>query len=242
MGWLVLAFLLASCSGGGGGGGGGGGSDSPRLNVSPTSFTFTATQNGTTPAPQEASVSISGGSVFVGIQSSTTGGFVNPTFTITGNTTGKITLTPLSPSFLAPGTHTGTVVVRGCLDQTCSSGDAGGSPVSINVSYTVQAETGLKASPQSLSFTQVKGGAAPIAQTLGLSDTNGASYAWTASIVYQQVTTGWLSINGGQTASGASLPDNLSVSINPTTTVGTLNATIRFTGNGKTLDVPVSYA
>jgi len=109
LGWLVLAFLLASCSGGGGGGGG----DGPRLNVSPTSFTFTAIQNGTTPAAQEAVVSISGGTVAVGIESNSASGFVNATFTVTGQTTGKITLTPLSPSFVSPGTHTGTVVVRG---------------------------------------------------------------------------------------------------------------------------------
>jgi BACON domain-containing protein len=237
MGSLVIAFLLASCSGGGGDGGGGG----PSMSVSPRSFTFTATQGGATPAPQEAGITISGGSVAVGIDSNSASSFVNATFTITGPTTGKITLTPLSPSFVAPGTHTGVVVVRGCLDPFCSTGDAAGSPVSINISYTVQPQTGLRASPQSLSFTQLKGGAAPVAQTLGLSDAQGASYAWTASIVYQSSTTGWLNINGAQTASAASLPSNLSVSINPTTTVGTLNALIRFTGNGNTLDVPVTY-
>jgi hypothetical protein len=211
------------------------------MNVSPTSFTFTATQGGSTPAAQEASVSISGGTVFVGLGSNSVGGFVNASFAITGQTSGKVTLTPLSPAFVTPGTHTGTVVVRGCRDQTCSAGDVDGSPVSINVSYTVQPPTGLRASPQSLSFTQVKGSAAPAAQTLGLSDTAGVSYAWTASIVYQSATTGWLNLNGGATASRGSLPDNLSVSINPTTTIGTLNAIIRVIGNGNTLDVPVSY-
>jgi hypothetical protein len=237
---LVVACLLASCGGGGGGGDGDGGGR-PRLVVSSTSFTFTATQGGATPAAQEAFLSVSGGFVAVGIESNSASGFVNASFTITGQTTGKITLTPVAPSFLAPGTHTGVVVVRGCLNEFCSTGDAEGSPVRINVSYTVNPPTGLRASPQSLSFTQVKGGAAPGAQTLGLSDTTGASYAWSASIVYQSATTGWLNVNGAATANGASLPGNLSITVNPTSTVGTLNAIIRFTGNGATLDVPVSY-
>jgi hypothetical protein len=59
--------------------------------------------------------------------------------------------------------------------------------------------------------------------------------------VYQSATTGWLNVNGAATANGASLPGNLSITVNPTSTVGTLNAIIRFTGNGSTLDVPVSY-
>jgi len=194
------------------------------------------------PAAQEASVSISGGSVAVGIQSNGAGAFASASFSITGQTTGKITIAPFTTS-LQPGTYTGVIVVRGCGDQFCSSGDVAGSPVNLNVSYTVRAQTGLRASPPSLSFTQVKGGTAPVAQTLGLSDTANASYAWTASIQYQAgQATGWLNINGGATASGASLPDSLSVSVNPTTTVGTLNAVIHLTGNGKTLDVPVSYA
>ncbi len=243
LGWLALAFLIASCGGGGGGGGGGsgGGGSGPEMTVSPTSFAFTATQGGATPAAQQAAISISGGSVFIGIESNSASGFVSASFTITGDTTGRITLTPLSPSFVSTGTHTGVVVVRGCRDQFCSTGDVEGSPVSINVSYTVQPPAGLRASPQSLSFTQVKGGAAPAAQTLGLSDSTGASYPWTASIVYQSATTGWLKVNGAATANGGSLPANLAVSVNPTTTVGTLNALIRFTGNGTTLDVPVSY-
>src|SRR5947208_5270305 len=56
---LCVAFtmLLAAC------GGGGGGSSGPSLSVSTTNVTFTAIQNGATPATQNVGVSISGGTV-----------------------------------------------------------------------------------------------------------------------------------------------------------------------------------
>src|SRR6266571_4776053 len=100
--------------------------------------------------------------------------------------------------------------------------------------------TGLAANPQSLSFSQLQGGPAPAAQNLGISELGGANYAWSASIVYQSVS-GWLNINGAASASGATLPTSLSISINASGALGTLNAIVRVTGNGNTLDVPVSY-
>src|SRR5207245_6603779 len=105
----------------------------------------------------------------------------------------------------AAGTYTGTITVRGCLASDCSTGDAAGSPKTINVSYTVQPQTGLAASPQSLSFTQLQGGPAPVAQNLGISELSGASYAWNASVVYQSGS-GWLNIDSAHSASGPALP------------------------------------
>ncbi len=53
---------------------------------------------------------------------------------------------------------------------------------------------------------------------------------------------GWLNINGAGSASGATLPTSLSISVNPSGALGTLSAIVRVTGNGNTLDVPVRYA
>ena len=230
---LCVAFtmLLAAC------GGGGGGSSGPSLSVSTTNVTFTAIQNGATPATQNVGVSISGGTVYVGTAQN--GSAFTHSFTITGATTGNIAVTPAAPTMTA-GTYTGTITVRGCLASDCSTGDAAGSPKTINVSYTVQPQTGLAASPQSLSFAQLQGGPAPTAQPVGISELSGGTYAWNATIIYQ-IGSGWLNINGAPSASGASLPASLSISINPSSTLGARQAVVRVTGNGNTLDVPVTY-
>jgi hypothetical protein len=234
---LCVAFtlLLAACSGGGGGDSGGG---TPALSASTTSLSFTAIQNGSTPPAQQVVLTISGGTVFIGIPS-VTGSTFSTSFAITGQTTGAITVTPVAPT-LAPGTYAGTITVRGCLTDPCASNDVAGSPVVINVSYTIQAQTGFSASPQSFSLSQLQGGPAVAPQTLSLSDLNGGSYAWNASIVYQSGS-GWLNINGASAASGPSLPASLSLSINSSLTPGTVNAIVHITGNGNSIDVPVSY-
>src|SRR5262249_8390537 len=77
-------------------------------------------------------------------------------------------------------------------------------------------------------------------QTLGISDIGTSSYAWNAAIVYQ-TGNGWLKLNGAGSAGGTSLPGSLVASVVPISTQGTLSALIRLTGNGHTLDVPVSY-
>src|SRR5215831_11435062 len=149
-----LVLLLAAC---GGGAGGGGGSSGPSMSVSTTSVTFVAVQNGATPASQQVGVSVTG-TVFGGIDS-TAGNFFSASFSITGQTTGVITVTPSAPT-LAPGTYTGSITFRGCGDQFCNTGDVPGSPKVINVSYTIQAPVGLSPNPQSLTFNQLQGGGA----------------------------------------------------------------------------------
>jgi len=235
---LCVAFtmLLAACGGGGSGSDSGG----PSLSISTTSVTFTAAQNGPTPATQTVGISIAGGQVF--IDHTQNGSTFTHAFRITGQTTGAIDVIPFAPT-MAPGTYTGTITVSGCSNQsgpTCNH--VAGSPRTINVTYTVQPQTGLAASPQSLSFAQLQGGPAPASQALGISDVGAGSYAWNASIVYQSGS-GWLNVNGAATASGATLPTSLSISVNSSATLGTLNALIRVTGtgNGNTLDVPVSF-
>ena len=228
-----VVLLLAACGGSGNGGGGSGLS----LSVSTTSITFTAIQNGVQPTPQQVNVSISGGSVFVGISSVT--GPLSAMFAITGNTTGTITIAA-SPPVMAPGTYTGTVTVRGCPDFSCTGGDVAGSPKVINVSYTIQPQQGLSANPQSLGFNQLQGAPAPTPQSVDIADLQGGSYAWSASAIYQSGS-GWLNLNGASTASGTTLPASLSLSVNSTLALGTLNALIHVTGNGHALDVPVSY-
>ena len=142
---------------------------------------------------------------------------------------------PITTS-LAPGTYTATIriAIEDAGHNTLAFRDA-------SVSYTIQPLTGLAANPLSLDFIQLQGAPAPVAQNLGISELGGASYAWNASVVYQSGS-GWLNINGAASASGATLPTSLSISVNPSGALGTLSAIVRVTGNGNTLDVPVRYA
>ena len=227
-----LVLLLAACVGGGGGSSGSG----PSLSVSTASVTFTALRNGPAPASQQVDVSIQGGSVFV--ETTQNGSTFTHSFAITGQTTGIITVTPTSPT-MAPGTYTGTITIRGCRDTFCTGGDVAGSPQVISVTYAIQ-PAGISASPQSLNFSQPEGGSPPAAQTVMLSEIGNASYAWNASILYSQGS-GWLSVNGGSQATGASLPSSLSIGITTPQSIGTYGALVRIAGNGNTTDVPVIY-
>ena len=103
---VAFAMLLAACSGGGGSDGGG----PLTLSASTTSLTFTAVQNGPTPAAQQVVLSISGGTVYTGVES-VTGSTFSVSFAITGQTTGTITVTPFAPT-MTPGTYTGTITAR----------------------------------------------------------------------------------------------------------------------------------
>src|SRR6266540_996945 len=237
-----LVLLLAACSGGGGGGGSSPPPDpstAPGLTVSPASVSFTAVQNGAIPPSQNVQITISRSDVtflVVGFPPSVT---TSPTWldqspsSLTGGG-GNFTWTlAIVSTSLAPGTYTTTfrIGIGGPNQNILASRD-------LQVSYTVQPPAGLAANPQS--FSQLQGGPTPVAQNVGISELGGTSYAWNASIVYQSGS-GWLNINGASSAGGATLPTSLSISVNSSATLGTLNALVRVTGNGYTLDVPVSY-
>jgi IPT/TIG domain-containing protein/BACON domain-containing protein len=239
-----IILLLAACTGGGGGGGGMSStadpSTAPGLTVNPTSVSFVALQNGPIPPTQDVQITISRQDAVV-VSADFPPGVAPPTwldqsdsrFTGSGDNwtlTGAILTTSL-----APGTYTTTlrVTIADSADKVLAFRD-------VQLSYTIQPLVGPAASPQSFGFTQLQGGPVPAAQILGLSDLGGGSYAWNASISYQSGN-GWLKIDGQSTASGTSLPALLSLGVNSSSTLGTLNAIVRITGNGKSIDVPVSF-
>ncbi|HTF13262.1 MAG TPA: hypothetical protein VK643_01180, partial [Burkholderiales bacterium] len=131
---------------------------------------------------------------------------------------------------MAPGTYTGTVTIRGCSAQDCSSGDVAGSPAVINVSYTIQGTpVPIGANPNVLNFSFVTGAAAPAPQTVALT---GDPVAWTASANQP-----WIGITPGSGVVGGSV----SVSVDPTGLApNTYNGTITFTAGGNTAPVSVS--
>jgi len=147
-----------------------------------------------------------------------------------------VTVQPNAASGLSPGTYSGTVTISGSSDAF-GNNPVAGSPKTVNYTYTVPSD--LTATPTSLTFDYVNGGAAPSTQALNFSDSGGNSYSWSAQILYTSGSN-WLQLNGGSTASGASLPGSMTVGVQSPGSLGTYNATIRITGGGKTLDVPVS--
>src|SRR5262245_22203423 len=231
-----LVLFVAACGGGGGGGG-----SAPDLSTAPgialgaTSLSFAAVHNGSLPPAQNVSITITRPFVFLGL--AIPAGTSVPTWLDLSQV--RLTTTnwtaAISTTSLPIGTYTATILI-GIAD--------GGQNIlayrAVQVSYTVQPQAGLGGAPNSLSFNQLQGTAAPTAQTLGISDLGGASYAWNASINYQSGS-GWLTINGGSSASGATLPTSLSIGVVPQVAFGTLNAMIHITGNSFTLDIPVSY-
>ena len=140
-------------------------------------------------------------------------------------------------SAIAPGTYIGTVTVRACADSGCAGGDVSGSPAVINITYTIQ-PAGMVTAPTSITFNRLDGGSAPPPQTLNLSELANVSHAWSASITNP---TPWLTMNGGTTASGNSLPASLSLSIVAPEPLGTYSTDILIGGSGNGALVIVTY-
>ncbi|HET7766325.1 MAG TPA: IPT/TIG domain-containing protein [Burkholderiales bacterium] len=240
---VFAVLVLAACGGGGGGGSGTPDfSTAPGLDVNPKSISLTAVQNGALPSSQTVQITITNPNA-VGIIAGFPPGVTPPSwldqnpnvFNCTPSLSSCSFVVAATTTSLAPGTYTTTLrFVIGDIKQNALA------LRDVQISYTVQPLTGFAATPTSLSFSQLLGGTAPAAQNLAISELGGASYAWNVSISYTSGT-GWLNVNGGASASGATLPTTLSVSVNSQVALGTLNATLHMTGNGNSVDIPVSY-
>jgi len=227
---LALFGTVAMYGCGGGGGGGGGSSTGRSFSLSSTSVSFSATQGGAAPAPQTVAVSVDSGTVFV--LTSQTGNSFGHAFTVTGQTTGQITITP-GVTFNA-GTFTGTITVHGCSDAFCQN-DIAGSPKTINVTYTI---TGLGVSPTAVNLAS-NTGQTPAPQNVTLSLTPGGSAGWTSSVNYSG-TSGWLTL----TPSSGTLNPSQTVSLGVNAAPGApevRTATVTFTAGALTQNVAVTY-
>lgn len=137
----LLACSLAAC------GGGGGGSSSPppppvSIAYSSTNLTFTApTPWAAQPANQVVTGTLSGtasGTLYITIVNNNPELFNVTNVDITSNSTGQATIVPVLPSAVGAGPHTGSLVVRACLnDASCNTGQLSGSPRTITVHYDI---------------------------------------------------------------------------------------------------------
>lgn len=145
--------------------------------------------------------------------------------------------TPGSFNVSADATNLTTGVYNGAIYVTVPN--AAGSPFRIPVQFTVGGGS-LTASAQSLSFTQVLGGATPAAQTVQVtSSPSGVAYTATVAVTTPAGGT-WLAAN--VTAGGGSTPGTVTVSVTPGSLgAGPYTGSVTITSAGTTpIVIPVT--
>jgi hypothetical protein len=226
VGLAVGLAVVAAC-----GGGGGNGTQGDALSVSASVVNFSATQGGATPAQQIVNVVVNNANVFV--ETTQSGAAFSHSFSITGPTTGQITITASTPS--TPGNSLGAITVRGCSTQNCTGSDVPGSPKSITVNYAVAAAPTLTSTPRTVSFFTATG-VLPPSQSAALALSTGST-TWTSSIVYTFGAPGWLTV----TPPSGLLPQTAVLRVTSTGVgTGTRSANVTFTAGLVTRTVPVT--
>jgi uncharacterized protein (TIGR03437 family) len=186
------------------------------LTPSPSSVSFSQTSGGSAPSPQTVQLSSSAPTSFAAAPTV-------PWLTVTpsnGATPGTLTLT-VNATGLAAQTYQGSITIVG-----------GGTQISVPVTFTVTSggSGAINATPSSVSFSQVLGGAAPGTQTVRLSSSNSTSFTAAA-------TANWLSVSP---ASGAT-PANLTLAVDATgLSEGTYQGSVLITAGTTPVSVPVT--
>lgn len=192
----------------------------PTILRNPTAMSFSAIQNGTTPATQTLSISNGGtGTLAWTASSNSTWLTLNGTSSVAGSNLGSITVA-VNPSGLAVGSRSGIITIVGP--------GSGNSPQTVTVTFDITAAPtptiGLNAT--SLSFTTTQGGSNPAVQTISISNSGSGTLNWAAT-----ENTSWLSLSP---ASGTEA-GTLSVSVATTgLTAGTYSAPVTITATGAT--------
>jgi hypothetical protein len=232
--WLIsffVLFSLASC----GGGGGSSGNSGPHLSLSTNNITFTAASPGTYVPSQSVIATVngvSGGTLYFNITSVGSAVSTVSNITITSPTTGSATIVPADSASLGAGTHTSQITVTACLnDPTCASGQLGGSPQLIDVTYQIG---GIVTSPTSVTLTSIEG-ETPTPVDVGVT-TLGSTGALSTSIGYS-ATTGWLTVTPAATSS---LPSTLRLSA-AALPAGSYSSVVTLTAGGHSLPLPIMY-
>ncbi len=171
----------------------------PSLSATPNPLAFVYQLNGTAPPTQTLNVTNSGPPLtFTAVANGVSGGFTWLSVSSpTGATPQALTVTA-TPGSLAAGTYNGTITL------TCAQ--AGNSPVTVNVSLTINALPSLTASPSSLTFAYTIGGTVPGGQNVTIG-TNGNTPLTGVTVGTPNVP--WFTA----TPSGSTTPVTLAVSL-----------------------------
>ncbi len=160
----------------------------PIVTATPATIPFSSIFGQKSSLTQTATISNAGGGTLVWHATAATaiGGAwlaITPKIgTITQHLSTPITVTATPLGTLTPGTYTGTITITG----TDNLGHlANGSPLSIPVTFVVQAPCAVATTAPSLIFQGVAGGANPLAQSVAITASGACVHAltWTATAV-----------------------------------------------------------
>ena len=173
-------------------------SNQPLLNIAPQAIRITAQYGGMATGQTGLSLSTTNNSSipFTAVASTTNGGTQWLTVSSSSGSAPATLTVGLKTTSLSPGTYSGAIAIYSPGLPT---------PMSIPVVLTITPIASVAASPNSLRFTQVQGGANPAAQQVDIV-TDGNAVAYTASAT-TTVGSGWLSV----TSSGGTTPGKVTV-------------------------------
>lgn len=192
----------------------------PTLTRTPSILSFSAVQNGTSPAAQPLTITNTGSGALTWTASSNSAWLtLNNTTSTSGTDLGSV-IVRVNPAGLSVGTHSGLITIVGA--------GAANSPQTVTVNFDVTAAPtptiGLSAT--TLSFSAVQGGSNPANKTITISNSGSGTLSWTAT-----ESAGWLSLSP---ASGTGT-GTISVSVNTAgLPVGTVSTPITITASGAT--------
>uniref|UniRef100_Q01TB9 BACON domain-containing protein n=1 Tax=Solibacter usitatus (strain Ellin6076) TaxID=234267 RepID=Q01TB9_SOLUE len=188
------------------------------ISASPTSLNFSQVAGGTAPAAQSVAVSSTPASLHYTVSTATKDGGTWLSATPASGTTNSNVQVSVNAGSLAPGSYSGTV--------TITSAGAGGSPLSIPVTFSVTAAATLSASPASVTFNYISGTPNPAAQTVQVTS-SGANAPFTVTSSTKDGAT-WLAA----TPTSGTTPATLSIQVTPANlAAGTYSGTVTVTSS-----------
>lgn len=192
----------------------------PTLTRNPSVLSFSAVQNGSSPAAQSLTIANTGPGTLTWTASSNSAWLtLNNATSASGTNLGSVSIR-VNPAGLSVGTHSGLITIVGT--------GAANSPQIVTVSFDVTAAPtptiGLSAT--TLSFSAVQGGSNPANKTISISNSGSGTLSWTAT-----ENANWLSLSP---ASGTGA-GTISVAVNTSgLSVGTVSTPITITASGAT--------
>lgn len=189
---LLAALLITACGGGGGSGGGGGNNNTGDFSLTQTTISFKGEIGGAYPQPIsiKGTLKNAGSEVYFVVDASKTPLIQSAYVEVNDASSGMLTLVPQTPDQLTPGKNTGTVTVRACKNQSCSS-QYSGSPKTITVEYEVTGPE-FNVDKSSVDLTMISGSELPAPMTVNLTSSKYVGY-YGSSLT--QSAEQWLSIN-----------------------------------------------
>jgi BACON domain-containing protein len=207
----------------------------PIATVAPAILSFSGIIGQPGPFPQIATVTNTGGGTLTwqATAATTVGGAwlaITPaTGTLASRLSASITVTATLLGTLTAGTYTGTITVTG----TDSTGHpAVGSPLSIPVSFVVQAPCAIAATPPALVFQGVVGQPNPVTQAAAVTATGACVNAltWTATTATTPAGGTWLTATPAIGTASLTAPSSTSVGVVLTgLAAGTYSGTVTLT-------------